>query len=187
MPKNFKSICQGAQIHANINFCIFVSSNLTYEVNFSTVNLCRKSLYAQNIMYKFLCFVIINTTKDSYFLNSIDAFFKSEKKLGWNLSFILQWLVKKAHCFFHVLSHISAQTYIMYVDILVRKLDCETRHSAYWSFAKNLNFRRCFCFSQFFFWVLAFLNDGKNASFSLFVKGGRWRLFCFWSISLIYV
>ena len=138
-----------------------------------------------NVQISVLCHYKHN--KRFIFSKSIVAFFKSEKKWGWNLSFILQWLVKKAHCFFHVLSHISAQTYIMYVDILVRKLDCETRHSAYWSFAKNLNFRRCFCFSQFFFWVLAFLNDGKNASFSLFVKGGRWRLFCFWSISLIYV
>ena len=56
-----------------------MSSKLTYEANFPTLNNCRKLLKAQNGQ-KFiseLYFGIINAAKDSYLLNSKVAFFKS--------------------------------------------------------------------------------------------------------------
>ena len=81
MPKQFLSICQDAQICAIREFCIFVSLKLTYEANLPTLNICRKSLKAQNGL-KFpleLCFGIMNLIKDSYLQNSKVAFLKSEK------------------------------------------------------------------------------------------------------------
>ena len=89
MPKLFSSICQGAQIRAIWEFCIFVSSKLTYEANFPTFNICRKSMKARNGL-KFpseLCFGIINVTKDSFLLNSKVAFFEKWLKCSRNLSF----------------------------------------------------------------------------------------------------
>ena len=79
-PNSFWSVCQGAQIRAIWEFCIFVSSKLTYEAKFPTLNICRNSMKAQNGL-KFpseLCFGITNITKDSFLINSKAAFLTSE-------------------------------------------------------------------------------------------------------------
>ena len=46
----------------------FVSSKFTYEANFPTLNICRKSIKAHNglKLSSELCFGIMNATKDSY-------------------------------------------------------------------------------------------------------------------------
>ena len=58
-----------------------MSSKLTYEANFPTLNICRKSMKAQNGLNfpSELCFGIRNATKDSYMLNSKVAFLKSDQ------------------------------------------------------------------------------------------------------------
>ena len=68
MPKLFLSIFQGVQIQAIREFCIVVSSKLTFEANITTLNISRKSMKAQKgLKYPSeLCFGIISVTKDSY-------------------------------------------------------------------------------------------------------------------------
>ena len=68
-------------VFAKFKSCIFVSSKWTYEANFPTLNICRKSMKPQSGL-KFLsklCFGIMNTTKDSYLLNWKIAFLKRGK------------------------------------------------------------------------------------------------------------
>ena len=75
----FQSICQGAKIRAIREFCIFVSPKWTYEANFPSLNICRKSMKSQSSGLKYpceLCFGIMNTTKDSYLLSSKVAYLK---------------------------------------------------------------------------------------------------------------
>ena len=88
-------MCQGAQIRAIWEFCIFLSSKLTYEANFPSINICRKSMNAQNGL-KFpsdLCFGIMNATKYSYLLNSKVGFLKSGQNAAENCPFFLRWKV----------------------------------------------------------------------------------------------
>ena len=83
---------KSAQIRAIQEFCIFVSSKLTYEANFPTLNICRKSMKAQNGL-KFpseLCFGIMNVTKDSYLLNSKVTFLRSGQNSAGICPFFLR-------------------------------------------------------------------------------------------------
>ena len=78
----FKSICQGAKIRAIWDFSIFVSSKLIYGANFPTLNVCRKSMKAQNGL-KFLlelCFGIILLFW-SYFFSIFDLVESSSTKV----------------------------------------------------------------------------------------------------------
>ena len=74
-------------------FCIFVSSKLTYEANFPALNICKKSMKAQNGLKlpSELCFGIMNATKDSYLLNSKVAFLKSGQNAAGICPFFLRW------------------------------------------------------------------------------------------------
>ena len=76
---------------------ILVSSKFSYEANFPTLNICRKSMKAQNGL-KFpseLCFGIMNLTKDSYLLHSKVAFLKSGENAAGICPFFLRCKVKK--------------------------------------------------------------------------------------------
>ena len=66
-----------------------MSSKLTYEADFPTLNICRKSMKAQNGLKlpSELYFGIMNATKDSYLLNSKVAFLKSGQNAAGICSF----------------------------------------------------------------------------------------------------
>ena len=94
-PNCFLSICQGAQISAIWEFSIFGSSKFTNEANFPTLNICIKSMKAQNGLKLplELFFGIMNVTKYSYLLNSKVAFLKSGQNAARICPLFHRWCI----------------------------------------------------------------------------------------------
>ena len=94
MPKLFLKCMPRCAIGAIGEFCIFVSSKLTFEANFPTLKICKKSMKVQNGL-KFpseLCFGIMNATKDSNLLNSKVKLLKGGQNAAGNCPFYARHL-----------------------------------------------------------------------------------------------